>query len=147
MWKWLGAILAAIVAVGLQAMSGKPDEKKELPFEQIPISEVKSSGERGSPPTVIGVPKKEPGFQQIDASQIGKEPGFDQIAAPRSAQARRDSKPDNYLDTIPVFWRSLYPNGGKGLYCGEVFKPRDRRSDMARAYVPAGTPGEGKTVR
>lgn len=40
----------------------------------------------------------------------------------------------NYLDTIPVFWRTLYPDGGHSLYCGTRFAPRDRRYNVEHVY-------------
>lgn len=40
----------------------------------------------------------------------------------------------NYLDTIPTFWRTLYPDGGEGLYCGAPFKARDRRYNVEHVY-------------
>jgi deoxyribonuclease-1 len=39
-----------------------------------------------------------------------------------------------YLDTIPVFWRQLYPNGGEGLYCGHRFAARDRRYNIEHVF-------------
>ncbi|MDJ0739037.1 MAG: endonuclease [Gammaproteobacteria bacterium] len=39
-----------------------------------------------------------------------------------------------YLDTIPVFWRTLYPDGGSGLYCGARFGSRDRRYNIEHVY-------------
>ena len=44
---------------------------------------------------------------------------------------------DNYLDTIPLFWRTLYPNGGEGLYCGVPFQARDRRYNIEHVYPMA----------
>jgi deoxyribonuclease-1 len=40
----------------------------------------------------------------------------------------------NYLDTIPTFWRGLYPDGGQGLYCGDEFRPRDRSYNIEHVY-------------
>lgn len=40
----------------------------------------------------------------------------------------------NYLDTIPLFWRTLYPDGGEGLYCGARFAPRDRNYNIEHVY-------------
>lgn len=40
----------------------------------------------------------------------------------------------NYLDTIPVFWRTLYPDGGIGLYCGARFGSRDRGYNIEHVY-------------
>lgn len=40
----------------------------------------------------------------------------------------------NYLDTIPTFWRTLYPNGGEGLYCGTLFAPRNRDYNVEHVY-------------
>ena len=39
-----------------------------------------------------------------------------------------------YLDTIPVFWRTLYPDGGQGLYCGRRFQARDRDYNIEHVY-------------
>jgi len=39
-----------------------------------------------------------------------------------------------YLDTIPVFWRNLYPDGGESLYCGDSFRPRDRAYNIEHVY-------------
>lgn len=39
-----------------------------------------------------------------------------------------------YLDTIPVFWRTLYPDGGEGLYCGAAFAARDRTYNIEHVY-------------
>ncbi|MGB5637572.1 MAG: endonuclease, partial [Sedimenticolaceae bacterium] len=40
----------------------------------------------------------------------------------------------NYLDTIPVFWRTLYPDGGEGLYCGVGFAAHDRNYNIEHVY-------------
>lgn len=32
----------------------------------------------------------------------------------------------DYLNTIPLFWKNLYPNGGTSLYCGEKIRRGDR---------------------
>lgn len=40
----------------------------------------------------------------------------------------------DYLETIPVFWRNLYPDGGVTLYCGEPFKPFDRRVNIEHVF-------------
>jgi len=42
--------------------------------------------------------------------------------------------PRNYLDTIPIFWRTLYPDGAEGLYCGERFPARDRGYNIEHVY-------------
>jgi deoxyribonuclease-1 len=42
-----------------------------------------------------------------------------------------------YLDTIPVFWRNLYPDGGQGLYCGHDFRARDRSYNIEHVYPMA----------
>ena len=42
-----------------------------------------------------------------------------------------------YLDTIPVFWRTLYPDGGQGLYCGARFAARDRDYNIEHVYPMA----------
>lgn len=42
-----------------------------------------------------------------------------------------------YLDTIPVFWRTLYPDGGEGLYCGATFGSHDRRYNVEHVYPMA----------
>jgi len=41
---------------------------------------------------------------------------------------------ENYLDTIPVFWKTLYPDGGESLYCGESFGRYDRRYNIEHVY-------------
>ena len=40
----------------------------------------------------------------------------------------------NYLDTLPVFWRTLYPDGGQGLYCGKAFRAHDRDYNVEHVY-------------
>jgi len=45
--------------------------------------------------------------------------------------------PPSYLDTIPVFWRTLYPDGGQGLYCGTAFGARDRSYNIEHVYPMA----------
>jgi len=42
--------------------------------------------------------------------------------------------PQAYLDVIPVFWRTLYPDGGQGLYCGTAFRAHDRRYNIEHVY-------------
>lgn len=42
-----------------------------------------------------------------------------------------------YLDTIPDFWRTIYPDGGEGLYCGERFERFDRRYNIEHVYPMA----------
>lgn len=42
--------------------------------------------------------------------------------------------PRDYLDTIPLFWRTLYPDGGEGLYCGTAFRPYDRSYNIEHVY-------------
>ena len=39
-----------------------------------------------------------------------------------------------YLDVIPTFWRTLYPDGGQSLYCGIEFGSRDRRFNIEHVY-------------
>ncbi len=39
-----------------------------------------------------------------------------------------------YLETLPVFWRSLYPDGGATLYCNYRFKPYDRKVNVEHVY-------------
>lgn len=39
-----------------------------------------------------------------------------------------------YLDTVPVFWKTLYPNGGESLYCGERFARFDRRYNIEHVF-------------
>lgn len=51
-----------------------------------------------------------------------------------AALALPAAEPRNYLDTIPVFWRSLYPNGSQGLYCGEEFAAYDRLFNIEHVY-------------
>lgn len=43
----------------------------------------------------------------------------------------------DYLDTIPLFWRTLHPDGGEGLYCGVAFQARDRRYNIEHVYPMA----------
>lgn len=52
------------------------------------------------------------------------------LLVPLSVQA----EPRHYLDTIPQFWRTLYPGGGEGLYCGSAFKARDRSYNIEHVY-------------
>ncbi|MCP5430111.1 MAG: endonuclease [Chromatiaceae bacterium] len=40
----------------------------------------------------------------------------------------------NYLDVIPTFWRTLYPDGGHGLYCGAAFEAFDRDYNIEHVY-------------
>lgn len=134
MFKWMLSLFIVLFAMGLHAMSGKPDEKNRPGFEQIDISKSKSDDRPGFQQIDPKQPRNTPTFQQIDASQAKREPDFDQIPMPRSSKAGLPSKPDNYLDTIPVFWRNLYPQGSKGLYCGESFKPRDRRVNIEHVF-------------
>lgn len=42
--------------------------------------------------------------------------------------------PRDYLDTIPLFWRTLYPDGGEGLYCGARFAAGDRDYNIEHVY-------------
>ncbi len=44
------------------------------------------------------------------------------------------AEPRAYLDTIPVFWRTLYPDGGEGLYCGAAFGAHDRDYNIEHVY-------------
>ena len=44
------------------------------------------------------------------------------------------AEPEGYLDTIPVFWRNLYPDGGQGLYCGYDFRARDRAYNIEHVF-------------
>jgi deoxyribonuclease-1 len=39
-----------------------------------------------------------------------------------------------YLDTIPTFWRTLYPDGGEGLYCGQRFAAFDRSYNIEHVF-------------
>ncbi|MGV6825761.1 MAG: endonuclease, partial [bacterium] len=39
-----------------------------------------------------------------------------------------------YLDTLPTFWRSLYPQGGSTLYCEYAFKPFDRNVNVEHVF-------------
>lgn len=55
---------------------------------------------------------------------------FALLFAPLSACA----EPPNYLDTIPVFWRTLYADGGEGLYCGHSFAARDRAYNVEHVF-------------
>jgi deoxyribonuclease-1 len=47
------------------------------------------------------------------------------------------AEPAGYLDTIPEFWRTLYPDGGQGLYCGSTFAAHDRRYNIEHVYPMA----------
>lgn len=47
------------------------------------------------------------------------------------------ASPGNYLDTVPVFWRTLYPDGGQGLYCGAKFAPHNRLYNIEHVYPMA----------
>lgn len=42
-----------------------------------------------------------------------------------------------YLDTVPTFWRNLYPDGGRGLYCGKRFGEYDRRYNIEHVFPMA----------
>jgi len=46
-------------------------------------------------------------------------------------------EPRDYLDTIPLFWRTLYPDGGEGLYCGRAFPAFDRSYNIEHVYPMA----------
>jgi deoxyribonuclease-1 len=50
------------------------------------------------------------------------------------APALAAAEPANYLDTIPIFWRTLYPDGGEGLYCGAGFAARDRAYNIEHVF-------------
>ena len=39
-----------------------------------------------------------------------------------------------YLEVIPVFWKTLYPDGGQDLYCGESFARFDRRYNIEHVF-------------
>lgn len=43
----------------------------------------------------------------------------------------------DYLETVPVFWKTIYPDGGKGLYCGRKFKRFDRRYNIEHVFPMA----------
>jgi len=43
----------------------------------------------------------------------------------------------DYLQTIPIFWRTLYPDGGESLYCGERFGRHDRRYNIEHVFPMA----------
>jgi deoxyribonuclease-1 len=47
------------------------------------------------------------------------------------------SAPAGYIDTIPLFWRTLYPDGGEGLYCGARFTAYDRDYNIEHVYPMA----------
>lgn len=47
------------------------------------------------------------------------------------------SPPEGYLAQIPVFWRTLYPQGGETLYCGSPFGPFDRRVNIEHVFPMA----------
>ena len=40
----------------------------------------------------------------------------------------------SYLDTLPIFWREVYPACGETLYCGVRFEPFDRRVNVEHVY-------------
>lgn len=42
--------------------------------------------------------------------------------------------PASYLETIPVFWRELYPDGGKTLYCDQRFERFDRAVNVEHVF-------------
>lgn len=42
-----------------------------------------------------------------------------------------------YLDTVPVFWQTLYPEGGEGLYCGQRFARYDRSYNIEHVFPMA----------
>lgn len=44
------------------------------------------------------------------------------------------AEPRNYLDTLPVFWQRLYPEGGTTLYCNRPFKAFDREVNVEHVY-------------
>jgi len=39
-----------------------------------------------------------------------------------------------YLDTLPVFWSEVYPEGGETLYCGTRFERYDRRVNVEHVF-------------
>ena len=43
----------------------------------------------------------------------------------------------DYLETIPAFWKNLYPDGGEGLYCGKKFRRFDRRYNIEHVFPMA----------
>lgn len=133
MSEWLVALAAVVLAGAPQAMSDKPDPEARPPFDQIEAAPERAAAGPGFRQIEINRPEQDLGFDQIDASRANQKPGFEQIARPRAGD-NRPSKPDNYLDTIPVFWRNLYPNGGQGLYCGESFKSRDRSVNIEHVF-------------
>ena len=47
-----------------------------------------------------------------------------------------------YLDTLPVFWKNLYPDGGRTLYCDQAFKPFDRRINVEHVFPMSGVSRE-----
>lgn len=40
----------------------------------------------------------------------------------------------DYLDTIPTFWRGVYPGGAQSLYCGESIAPYDRHYNIEHVF-------------
>lgn len=56
------------------------------------------------------------------------------LLVPLAACADDGSAPAGYLDTIPLFWRTLYPDGGEGLYCGSGFRSHDRSYNIEHVY-------------
>jgi len=43
---------------------------------------------------------------------------------------------DDYFEAKPPFWRNVYPEGGKTLYCGEAFGPHKGRSINVEHVYP-----------
>lgn len=42
----------------------------------------------------------------------------------------------NYREARTIFWQSLYPDGGKTLYCGKAFKTNNRRGVNVEHVFP-----------
>ncbi len=41
----------------------------------------------------------------------------------------------DYFESLPQFWRQVYPDGGETLYCGDRFPPhKDRRYNIEHVY-------------
>jgi deoxyribonuclease-1 len=45
-----------------------------------------------------------------------------------------NASPASYLEIIPVFWRELYPDGGRTLYCDQRFAPYDRSVNVEHVF-------------
>ncbi|MCB1744506.1 MAG: endonuclease [Gammaproteobacteria bacterium] len=60
------------------------------------------------------------------------------VAAGSVARAERGAAKDAaYLQILPVFWRNLYPHGGRTLYCGQRFEPFDDQVNVEHVFPMA----------